>query len=269
MRSAGEGEEALQPQDSAQRRRAVAEGDGAAAEQLAFADIELAAQAVDAPARGRRSGSWPRARRGGRRCVPRRSIGGCGFPVRQFVAPAARSQEAHPAPRPTYGRRHPGGPRPSLAGRGSRPWPCRQPARRALDGTGSRPVPVRPTGRTSSLPPPDRRPARCRRAATRRRHRRRGRGRARRRCRPPKRARAGRSGPRPRQRLGTKAAPHRVPPSRHRSTEKTGGPAPSRRWSVVGPPASCPCRDVAPCDAGHPPGPDPCGRQGRVRTLDA
>jgi len=50
MGAAGEGEAPLQPQDPAQRRRAVPEGDGAAAEQLAFADVELAAKTVDAPA---------------------------------------------------------------------------------------------------------------------------------------------------------------------------------------------------------------------------
>ena len=38
-------------------------------------------------------------------------------------------------------------------------------------------------------------------------------------------------------------------------TDEAGGPAPSRRWSVVGPPASCPCQHVAPCDAGRPNGP--------------
>ena len=44
-------------------------------------------------------------------------------------------------------------------------------------------------------------------------------------------------------------------PSRHRSNrrgpwDEAGGPAPSRRWSVVGPPASCPCNTSPPATQG-------------------
>ena len=46
-RVAGEREEPLQPKDAPQRRRAVAEGDRAAAQQLSLAEVELTPQPVD------------------------------------------------------------------------------------------------------------------------------------------------------------------------------------------------------------------------------